>query len=555
MCGVPLATRAKPVGTFEFIVSAPGDQTDPAIDGQYVVYAGPGPAGDGLDIFLHDIQFGTTRTIAGGPGDQDSPGVHSSAVVYRDAAGIFIESWPTGQILRAPPAGGDGAVSNPVVHSAVAAWEQRSAATGLDIVVSRYRAGVPSYVLRAPGDLDPVGDQHSPAVFDGLVAYVDEARGGSVWLHDSGRGPSDWTLICGGPSTGVSIGYDGTRYVFAVSRVAGATGEDIEIYDRAGALLAALPGAGPQRNPHVAGGWVAFDDYSGVNSQVAVWRWQTPPGEAELVFVPHPTDTQQRLNDISLALTDEVRVVFEDSASVATGRDIALYRLPINPIVYDSQTNGWPIASAPVKRADCADPSAVPLATLDLLRTTGSPNLGSVPFTAVPLPGRSELPVLVCVHAEHVSAAWVLLGADAAATPDDFDPSVADLSIPAQVKGGPARVSARIEGEPGSRLVVRVLADPARADPCQSGTDDVGHSDEGEYQGREDRDGHGNGHRTRIEAREGCPGGSGATAVAQRRPRVELSSGAASGGCGGGPGALPSLAFLVLLVVRRRLRD
>lgn len=533
---LPAIAAAKPVGTFELLVEDAGDQVDPAIDGQFVVYAGPGPSGD-LDVFLRDI-FGATQEIAGGPGDQDSPDVFLSTAIYRTPKGIVIESWPTDTPLRTPPPAGDGAVSSPAVHSAVAAWEQQNGTTGMDIVVSRYRGGA-EYVLRAPGDGDPAGDQHSPAVFDDLVAYVDDARGGSVWLHDSARGPSNWTRICDGVASGVSIGNDGTRYVIAVARSSGPTGEDIEIYDRDGALLAALPGAGPQRNPHLSGEWVAFDDVSSAFSQVAVWRWKTPPGDSNLVFVPHPSQTDQRLNDLSLVFQDEVRVVFEDTGSPATGRDIALYRLPINPIAFDGQPNGWPIVTAPVlpKPVDCATPDATVLATLELTRAKGKPAEKTASFDVDPPPGKDALPVLVCIHAEHVSSAWVLLDDDAVARPDDFEPHVVDLSRSSELEKGRASLSARLEGKPGSRLTVRVLADPGRTDDCRDEDDDGGG----------DRDGH----DRREHGRRRCGGGSGPdpTAGAPAAPAPTERS----GGCGSAGGLL-SLASLAVLFARRRLR-
>ncbi|HEY6099201.1 MAG TPA: hypothetical protein VIW03_07210 [Anaeromyxobacter sp.] len=575
MCALPFTASAKPIGTFDFIVADPGDQVDPSIDGQFVVYAGPGPAGDGLDVFLYDLQTGKKQTIAGGAGDQDSPEVYLNTAIYRTPLGIVIESWPAPpKILREPPAGGDGFVANPAVHSHVAAWEHRSfdrsVAGDLDIVVTRYPAA--PYVLRAPGDLDPAGDQHAPAVFDDLVAYVDDARQGSVWLHDSLKGPANWTEICElpppqrcRPASGVSVGFDGTRYVIAVARSAGATGDDIEIYDRDGALLQSLSAPGPRRNPHLSGDWVAFDDYSGPFSQVAVWRWKTPPGEQNLVFVPHPTETNQRLNDLSMALSDEVRVVFEDTApprgGVDSGRDIALYKLPVNPIAFDGQPNGWPIAPAP---ADCKDPNATPLATLELVRAHGKPSSRSVPFDVAPPPGRDELPVLVCIHAEHVSSASVILDDDAVARPDDFDAHDVDLSIPAEVEAGRRRLSAVLAGKPGAVLTVRVLADPARADACKDDDDDDEHGHDGDDDGR-DEDGEHHGKRVRHrdcrgrgERREGGTGGTGgadaaAGTGAPDAPDAPARPAYGGGGCGSG-GELASLASLALLLARRKLR-
>ncbi|HEY6002080.1 MAG TPA: hypothetical protein VIV57_04335 [Anaeromyxobacter sp.] len=534
---LPAIPLAKPVGTFQLLVSDPGDQVDPAIDGQFVVYAGPGPSGD-LDVFLRDI-LGGTQIIAGGPGPQDSPDVFLSTAIYRTQEGIVIETWTTDRPLRTPPQGGDGPVSNPVVHSAVAAWEHQrqlpNGTTDMDIVVSRYVPGI-EYVLRTAGDTDPAGNQHSPAAFGDLVAYIDDARGSSVWLHDSAQGPSNWKHICDGVASGVSIGFDGTKPVIAVARNSGGpTGEDIEIYDRDGNFLTALPGAGPQSNPHLSGEWVAFDDHSSTFSQVAVWRWKTPPGDSNLVFVPHPSQTDQRLNDLSLVPGEEVRVVFVEDAGSPSGRDIALYRLPIDPIVFDGEPNGWPIVSKPP--VDCASADATVLATLDVTREEGKPEPKSVAFDVDPPAGRDALPVLVCIHAVHVSSASVFLGGDAVARPEDFEPHVVDLSRPSEVKRGRASLSARLEGKPGSRLTVRVLADPDRGDVCRDDDDD-----------RRD----GDGHHGRERARRKCGGGGGGSDPSTAAPAAPPAPDR-SGGCGNA-GGLASLLSLAVLFARRRLR-
>jgi hypothetical protein len=575
VCAVPLAGGAKPIGRFDFVVEAPGDQVDPSIDGEYVVYAGPGSDGaEGTDVFLYDLQdvLGRTTIIGGGAGNQDSPDVHLNTAAFRTPDGILIESWLTNGIFRAPPPGGDGVVSNPVVHSQVAAWEHHNG-SDLDVVVDRYRSALP-YTLRSPGDQAPSGDQHSPAVYDDLVAYVDDALGGSVWLHDSASGELNWSEVCSGEATGLSLGNDGTGYVVAVARDPAGSAEDIEVYDVAGQLLASLPALGPQRNPHLAGSWVAFEDYSTAFSQVVLWRWKTPPGEPNLVFVPHPSRTQQRLNDITVSRADEVRVVFEDSASADTGRDIALYRLPIDPILDDGQPSGWPVAAE--RAADCHDPNAVVLATLELERAEGKPNAGWVRFPADPPPGEDELPVLVCIRADRVSAAWVALDGEAIATPSDFEPHVVDLAIRSEVEGGQGRISGVIAGKPGARLVVRVLADPARGDECRDDDDDDDDDGDGHRDG--DRDDHRDGHRSgdrdglrpgdRDDRRDGdrddgdrgergrgnrdCHRGGGE--AEEGGPDASLLSGPrGSGGCGN-TGGLGALAAIALLLARRKLR-
>jgi hypothetical protein len=456
----PGGALAKPVGTFDFIAADPGDQTRPSIDGQYVIYSGPGATGD-LDVLLYNTLFRTKQIVAGAdagdpPGSYDEPDVSFSTAIYRGPSGIEIEFWQTNQPLRVPPAGGDGPVSAPTIGRAVAAWE--SGAGARDIVLNRWAdfSDRKDRVIPAPDGGAPLGDQHAPSAYGDLVGYVDGADGEAVWLYDSAAGT--FARVCGGTATSVSVGSDGTETFVAVARSTAAHDQDVEVWAAGGgaAPLAALRVPGLQRNPHLSGPWVAFEDVSTRFSQVVLWNWKTG-----LVFVPHPSTTDQVLNDLSLVVGEEVRVVFEDSASAATGRDIALYVLELAPMVDDGTPDGYPLEPPPAEPARC-DGSAEPIATLHLARTRGAPLAGEAPFRFELPAGAAALPVLVCIDAERVSSAWVTLDDEAVARPSDFRPSVVHLEVRDEVQGGVGKISGVIAGKPGAALDVRVLADPAR---------------------------------------------------------------------------------------------
>jgi hypothetical protein len=509
VCAPLRPASAKPVGTFEFLIADDGDQTDPSIDGQYVIYAGPGVDGS-IDVLLYNILSGTKQVVAGGPGSQDAPDVAGTTAIYRDSPGISIVFWPADTPLRPPPPGGDGPVSAPAIGSAVAAWETGTAGSR-DIRVSRWGEKV-EYTLTAPPPAGgpPVGDQWAPAAFEDLVAYVDGHEGGSVWVHDSVSPLQKPALVCEGQATGVSIGKDEAGPLVAVARSAPGHDDDIEVYALDGTPLAALPVPGLQRNPHLSGPWVAFEDVSTRYSQVVVWNWRS-----DLVFVPHPSTTDQTLNDLSLVESEEVRVVFEDSASPATGRDIALYVLDVFPaIVFDDQPNGYPFEQPP-EPASCDDPpgAVTVLATLHLAREEGKPLASEVAFEAPPPAGASYLPVLLCLDADRVSSAWVTLDDEAIARPSDFNPGVVHLESFGRVEGGAGRISGIIAGKPGATLDVRVLADPAR-----------------------------------LPATAPAKGVAAAEPISAARPAVH-----GGGGCGSAGGA-GGLAALGLLLGRRRLR-
>jgi hypothetical protein len=457
----PLAALAKPVGTFDFIVADPGDQRWPSIDGQFVIYSGPGATGQ-LDVLLYNTLLRTKQIVAGAdagdpPGDYDEPDVSASAAIYRGPRGVSIELWQTDQPMRTPA--GDGPVSAPSIGARVAAWETGAGAR--DIRVSRWNApgGQRELTLGAPRGGAPVGDQHAPAAYLDRVGYVDENDHGAVWVYNSATGA--FTRVCDGPATSVSLGGEGTETFAAVVRSDATHDEDVEVWDVGGGagLLAALRVPGVQRNPHVSGPWVAFEDVSTQSSQVVVWNWRT-----DLMFVPHPSTTDQVLNDLSLVTGEEVRVVFEDSLSAETGRDVALYVLDLDPFRDDDLPDGYPFDPPPDPPAEPArcDGAATPLATLRLARGAGAPLADRVAFRADPPAGATRLPVLVCLDADRVSAGWVALDDEAIARPSDFEPSVVHREVYGEIEGGTGRISGVIAGKPNASLVVRVLADPAR---------------------------------------------------------------------------------------------
>ncbi len=445
----PRPAPAKPVGDFQFVVVAPGDQTDPSIDGQYVIYANRGAAGD-WDVLLVDFLTGRTFDVAVGPGDQDSPDLAYTLGAYRGASGIHLFDWYRVVPVRTPP--GDGVVSAPAVGTGAAAWEQGNPGSR-DIAVYRTSDG-------AEWALAKIGDQRAPAVKGSLVAYVDDADGGAIWLHDARTKAT--TRFLSGPlrSVDLATGPEGIRAV-VVARQVSSQDDDIEVYGPDGARLAALAVTGVQRNPHVAGDWIAFEDVSTAFSQVVVWNWRTG-----LIFVPRPSETDQRLNEVAMGGT-ELRVVFEDSFGPETGRDIGLYLLQTDPLGFDDLPSGWPLTPEPPPpppppppAPGCDDPAATVLATLELGRSTGKPLAGAVRFD---VPGGSRgsvLPVAVCVDAERVSAAWITLEDQAIATPCDFRPDVVHLAVPSEVRGAHGVVAGVVAGKPGAWLTARVLAAP-----------------------------------------------------------------------------------------------
>jgi hypothetical protein len=493
---LPLAAIAKPIGTTSVIPAGEGDQSDPSIDGGYVVFASS-TAGD-WNVVQYDLDalpHQALSVVAAGPGDQDQPDVHEGHVIFRTGGGIVIRSPGASIAPQICPA--SLPVSQPSIGAEVASWEC-GAPGSRDVAVARYGSFRAEYLVGRSGPgASQTGDQFAPSSHGSLVAFVDGSDGGSVWLHDSDPAGAT-TLVCGGRATGVSVGEYG-RPVVAVARATGIAAPNIEIWDATG-LVTALRVTGEQRNPHVSRDWVAFEDHTTGFSQVVLWRWTT----GGPVFIPNPSASNQTLNDVYVLPNREVRVVFaDDGDGTGASRDVALYRLTFRPdgTFPDDGDDRWPWddhEEEPPERpgpASCDDPDPILLGTLELARRPGRPLAGGVELDAHPFPGDATLPVLVCIEGAGVSSAWVSLDSLAVATPSDFHRKPVRLEI-STVLEGRTRLGGVMAGRPGASLSVRVLADPGRAPlVCQAepprhdrdgdGVDDHG---EGSHVAGDDRD-------------------------------------------------------------------
>ena len=605
LCGLPLAVRATPVGTWQLVTAGPGDKADPAIDAQTVLYSTNAAGSRDVVEWLIGAAPEVVTSLAGGAGDQDQPSLHRNTYAYRDStAGIWVKDLYTGTVLRDPNAPAVTAqgrrcrpadpVDHPVVSDVLAAWVCGSTGSR-SVVVARIGAPPEEYELSGAGDV------FGASVYGALVAYVD-ASDGTVWLHDSTPASRLTSRVCGGVATGVSVSADLGVPVIAVTRASTGADADVEVWDPTGGLgtagrVAALLVPGEQRNPRLSNDWVALEDLSTGVSQVVLWQWTTG-----LVFAPHPSTSNQTLSDLSVVTSSMVRVVWADDVD-GTGvrREIALYQLPAS-IPQDATPTPWPwpcpAIEPPPSPASCdgtypndVDPCAcrddddgdhhrggrddgsvrsehalrdddacrwtsnaictadrahrtpVVLARLDLERDDGQPPPASRAFDATPCPGDAVLPVLVCVDLEHVAAGWLTLDDDLLAGPSSFKLGVHHLEWQRAVSRPTGRIVAAIASKPGATLVARVIADPGSAPQAVAGcTTGTVIVPGGRIAGPGTSGSRSPGSGTSAS------GGAGATSGA---PGGSSHRGS---GCGtpGGTGALGGLVLVVLLRLRRR---
>ena len=491
LAAAPGRALAVPVGgTTRWLAAGPGDQYQASIDAGFVVFTNRDAAG--ADVMLVDLASGASTVIAGGAGDQDQPDLARDVLAYRTADGIALQFLLSGALLRRPAEPGAGA---PVVTAVGAAWEQGPPG---DRDIAWYRT-----VNGAQGVLAAPGDQHGPSLSGTVVAFVDEAQGGAAVTYDFLRQTQQ--VLVPGPVASVSLDGVGPNMRAAVARITAAGDGDIEVWDANGAMLGSLVVPGDQRNPRLAGDWVAFEDRSTGRSQLVVWNVATG-----IAYLPVVSALAQTLGDEAATAT-QLSVAF--SQSNGTDLDLALYTLPL-PAVDDGTGADWPPKPPDVPPARCDDPSPRILATFTLGRGRSDPQAGEVSFTTG---DGKDLPVLVCMDEVNVDDAWVTLDGVVIASPVDFAPRNAHVESRRTILAGEGLIAAVMQAPCGARLTVRVLADPGRIpDPPPVAP----------------------------------PSGPGLPVMTRA-----LATGGEGGGCGNGPaGPLALVAVGALAVLRRRGR-
>jgi hypothetical protein len=436
VAAVPGPALARPVGgTTRFLATGPGDQTDPSLDAGFVVFTDRGPGGN--DVVLGDLASGALTVVAGAAGDASEPDLSRNVLAYRTPEGIALQFLLNGALLRSPAEPGAAA---PTVTPVLAAWEVGPAGDR-DIAWYQLVSGVQD-VLVAPGD------QRAPAAAGGVIAWIDEASGGAVMLHDLSR--HETRPGCDGRVDSVSIDGSGASLRLAVSRSVAGGDPDVEVWDGGGNRLAALVQPGVQRNPRIAGDWVAFEDLSAGRPQAVLWNHVTG-----LAWLPRISPAAQGLGDLA-ARADLLTLAFTEV--VGGGEDLALYTLPL-PLVDDGTGSDWPPPRPPVPPARCDDADPTVLATLLLARERPGSQAGEVSFTTG---DEADLPVLLCIDGVRVDDAEVSFDGVRVASPADFRPGKGHLERKGTARGGAGLLSAILRASCASALKVRVLADPGQ---------------------------------------------------------------------------------------------
>jgi len=310
-----------PAGSERRITSDPGDQSNPRISGQHIVYTDDRHGQ--LEIYLYDLENDTETRITTDPGAQIQPDVASGHVVFTSA--LLQSGVPNVEILLYEIA--TGTTSSVSGHPA----DQRAAAIGgganglivawqdeRDRMPGREDEGANVYLRRvSTGGFEQVtearSDEWLPAVAQNRVAYERFSGGNSdIGLFDVASGRS--VPIVEHPATQSDPDLDGDYVVWQDDRKG-----DFDIY-----LLDLDEGiprqitrdSADQLRPSVSGSLLVWDDAR--SGSWDVWAQDLATGVAFQV-TSGPADQQA-------AHVDGLRIVYQDSRDGQL--DIYLYEFP-----------------------------------------------------------------------------------------------------------------------------------------------------------------------------------------------------------------------------------
>ena len=335
-------------GTLIAVNDGPGDQSEPHVSGDLVVYTErDGPFAPGSIRYL-DLGIGLGGVVpAGAPGDSDIlADVQGSRIVFSrtrvadNATAIMLFDTATGILTElAPYAPGIFAERfAAVIGAETVAFAEFGPGPG-DIVAYDLASGALTNVTQsADVELSPAVSPAGDVLVwlrcaGALCGVFQSVRAGGVW--------STPAVVADPPSTGLGtkVDTDGSTVVYD-SDLPSPTGPDISMRPVAGGSEIALELPGPQFHPSVSNGVIAFESRTTPETPADVWLYVLA---TNTVFRVTETPTvNETLNDVTVLGSGAVRVVWVGDDDLEPGLHNIHARTFTLPLAPDGDGDGVP---------------------------------------------------------------------------------------------------------------------------------------------------------------------------------------------------------------------
>ncbi len=253
---------------------ATGDQYDPAISGNIVVYTSD--RGADPDVYYTDISTTQEHPVVVAPGIQELTSVSDGVIAYTDFRTADVKAFTVASGVTQNVTGPDKVAAgtsfdsvDPAISGWLVAWEDDRNGNP-EIVAKDLATGEE----RQLGLVSPLIVNEKPAANGSLIAWQRcPASGGNCYII-----VYDWNV---GATTQITSGSDGDAQLphvqgrLVVYQAVRGSEQDIYLYnlDTQTETRLSLPGA--QGNPHINGEYVSFDDLTNNLYSVKLWHYTT----------------------------------------------------------------------------------------------------------------------------------------------------------------------------------------------------------------------------------------------------------------------------------------